>query len=424
MVELMLLALALVAYAVVSSRLAMSPITAPMVFCGVGLIVGTAGLGWFDLAIESEAVSVLVEGTLVLVLFTDAARIDLSELRREAAVPTRLLGIGLPLSLLFGTVAAVVVFPSLSLVDAALLSAVLAPTDAALGQAVVSDRRLPVRIRQALNVESGLNDGIVVPVVTVLLVFAEAEQDNGGVWDVAHLIFRQIGGGLAVGLLAGGAGGLVLRRSVEANRVEGVYRQLGTIALAVAAFAGAELIEGNGFIAAFTAGLAFGKVAREQCAYLHDFTEDEGELLSVVTFTVFGAVLVGPLIDRLTWQIALYVVLSLAVVRVAAVVIAMSGSHTLFETRLFIGWFGPRGLASILFGLIVLEDLASPAASDIFAVAMWTILVSIFAHGASASPWAGRLSARIAASNRPMVETRPTPEIPTRRKIHQSMTQH
>ncbi len=412
MVEVLLIAAVIFGYALVSERLAMSPTTGPMVFTSFGLLVGGEGLGWFDLSLENEGVTVLVEATLVLVLFTDAIRIDLRTLRREAWLPTRLLAIGLPLTLVMGAGAAMVVFPAFTLAEAALLAAALAPTDAALGQAVVSDRRLPVRLRQGLNVESGLNDGIIVPVVTVCLALAGAEAGGLDVWG--GFISRQIGFGLLVGVGFALVGGWVLQRRALAGRVEGVYRQLATIAIAVAAYAGAEVAGGNGFIAAFTAGLTFGYVARDQCHGIQDFTQDEGELLTAITFTAFGAVFAGPALADLSWNVVLYAVLSLTVVRIVPVLIALSRSRTLFETRLFAGWFGPRGLASILFALLILEELDSPHVEVIFTTATVTILLSVYAHGLTASPWSGRLARRLDNAPHDQPEMAPTSELPTR----------
>ncbi len=417
MVELLVLAIAIFGYALVSGRLAMAPVTAPMVFVTFGLIVGTAGLGLVDLGLEGEVVSVIVEATLVLVLFTDAIRIDLRVLGPEWWLPGRLLGIGMPVMLVLGTLVALVLLPDLTLAEAALVAAVLAPTDAALGQAVVSDQRLPVRIRQALNVESGLNDGIAVPVVTVCLAWAAADVDPGGVGDWGTLVAEQVGLGLLAGLAAGAGGAWVLSHPAVVDRIDGVYRQLATISIAVAAFAGATLIDGNGFIAAFTAGLAFGRLAREHCEGIQDFAEDEGELLSVLTFAVFGAVLAGPLVHELTWRVAAYAVASLAVVRVVSVLAALWRSGLLLETRLFAGWFGPRGLASILFALLVLEELDSPRTEEIFLVATWTVLVSVYAHGLTASPWTARLARRLAGAPETMPELEPAPELPTRRRL-------
>ena len=416
MVEVLLVGLSVLGFAMVSGRLTMAPLTAPMVFTTIGLVVGVGGLGWFDLDLRGEAVSVLVEATLVLVLFTDAIRIDLGALRREALLPGRLLGLGMPLTVVAGTGVALLVVPDLGLAEAALLAAVLAPTDAALGQAVVSDPRLPVRVRQALNVESGLNDGIAVPVVTVLLAAVVAEE-VGGASDWVALAAQQVGFGLAVGLAVGILGGWLLDRRVAAGAVEGVYRQLAALSLAACAYALSSVLDGNGFIAAFVAGLAFGRVARRQCSGVQDFSEDEGELLSAVTFLIFGAVVVGPALDQLSWRVAAYVVCSLTVVRMVPVLLALLGSGTRWRTRLFLGWFGPRGLASILFAVLVADGTDSAAGETIFTIAAWTVLVSVFAHGITAAPWAGHLGRYLGDQPVPGHEMGPAPELPTRRRL-------
>ncbi len=416
MLELLLVAVAVLGFALVSGRLALSPVTAPMVFTTVGLVVGAGGFGWFDLELGDEGVSILVEATLVLVLFTDAIRIDLRALRLEAALPGRLLGVGMPLTVVAGAGAGLVLVPSLGIAEAFLLAAVLAPTDAALGQAVVSDPRLPVRVRQALNVESGLNDGIAVPVVTILLALVVAEE-TGGASDWAALAAQQVGFGALVGAGLGLVGGKLLDIRARAGAVDGVYRQLAAIGVAVSAYSLSVLVGGNGFIAAFAAGLAFGQVARAHCGNVQDFSEDEGELLSATTFLIFGAVVAGPVLDALSWPIALYVLASLTVVRMVPVLLALIGSGTIIETRLFLGWFGPRGLASILFALLVSQEAQSASGRTMLTVAAWTVLVSVFAHGLTASPWAGRLGHRLSERTQPMPETEPVAELPTRRRL-------
>lgn len=416
MSELLIISVVVFGFAMVSGRLSLSPVTAPMVFTAVGVLLGAVGGPWFHLDLESEAVSLLVEATLVLVLFTDAVRIDLRMLRRQILLPARLLGIGLPLTIVLGTLAAAALFGRLTIVEAALIAAILAPTDAALGQAVVSDKRLPVRIRQGLNVESGLNDGIMVPIVTVFLAIAATETGaTAGKWGL--FAAQQVGFGILAGALAGVLGGWLLHRFASAGFVDGIYRQLATIAIAVAAFTSAGVVGGNGFIAAFVAGLAFSHVAREQCKNVQDFTEDEGELLGSMTFLVFGAVLAAPVLGSLTWQITLYVVLSLTVVRMLPVLVALAGSRTRFETRLFIGWFGPRGLASILFALLVFEQLSGTVADAVFSVAVWTILVSVFAHGITASPWTSRLARRLNEAPASAPEMVEVGEMLTRRRL-------
>ncbi len=412
MIELLVVALALFVFSLFSMAASRSVITAPIIFTVVGLAVGGQGLGLFDLELEGEGVAILVEATLVLVLFTDAARIDVRALRHDAWLPARLLGIGLPLMLVLGTVASMLVFPEFTWPEAALLAAVLAPTDAALGQAVVSDRRLPVRLRQGLNVESGLNDGIVVPVVAVLLALAAAEGGGFDVWG--SFVAKQIGFGLAAGLLAGVGAGWILQRSARAGRIEGVYRQLGVLSIAATAYAGAELLDGNGFVAAFVAGLAFGRIARSECHDIVDFTEDEGQLLTAATFLTFGALFAGSALAEVTWSSVVYALISLVVIRTVSVLISLWRSGTLIETRLFAGWFGPRGLASILFALLVVDELDGPAADTIFVTATLTILLSVAAHGISANPWTGHLAARLAAGDKTQPEMLDSPEHRTR----------
>lgn len=415
MTEVLIIAAAIFGFALVSRPLAMSPITGPMVFTTVGLLVGSAGLGWFGLSLDGEALTIIVEATLVLVLFTDAVRINIRTLRTDVAIPIRMLGVGVPLTLVAGTAVAALIFPGFSWAEALLLAAVLTPTDAALGQAVVSDTRLPVRVRQSLNVESGLNDGLMVPVVTVAIALAAAEE--GGSRDWGAFVAGQLGFGLLCGLLAGAAGGALLDRFATAGRVEGVYRQLATVAVAAAAYSGAEVIGGNGFVAAFVAGMTFGVVAAKQCKDVQDFTQDEGDLLTAITFLLFGAVIAGPLVTDVTWPIVGYAVASLTVVRVIPVMLALMGSGTLLRTKVFLGWFGPRGLASILFALLVMQELEGDNADLIFTVAMWTVLISVYAHGVTASPWAQRLGAALSQMPQSQAENRDAPGLPTRRTL-------
>lgn len=413
MIELLIVAVAIFGYAMVSKRVNMTPLTAPMIFVAVGLALGSSGLGWFNLDVRGATVEVLVEATLVLVLFTDAIRIDLGALRMDIGIPTRLLAIGMPLTIVFGAVAAFWLFDALTWPAAALLAAVLAPTDAALGKAAVDDSRLPVRIRQSLNTESGLNDGIALPVVTVLigLVAVEAAESPVG---LVEFIARQLGFGLLGGVAAGYVGGRLLHVMSHKRWVGGAYRQLATLAVAAAAFAAAELFDGNGFIAAFVAGLAFGRVAHDECEGVEDFTEDEGILLMGITFVVFGAVIAGPLLAESTWTIWLYAALSLTLIRMIPVIVSMTGSHTYFETRLFLGWFGPRGLASILFALVVLKELGT-AQSELIAIAsVATVTASVYAHGLTASPWASRLGQKLASGPEDMPEMMPMEEMPIR----------
>ena len=413
--EIALLAGFVLAYALVSRRLETTPITGPMVFVGFGLIIGSGGLSFVDIGMDEGAVRTLAEATLVLLLFTDAIRIDLDRLRRQLQLPARLLGVGLPLTVVAGTAAALVIFPDFGVWEAALLAAILAPTDAALGRAVVANPRVPVRVRQALNVESGLNDGLMLPIITLILALAAAgiDLETPGYW--AEFAVEQIGYGILAGAVSGYAGGRLIRAFSARDWMDGAFRQLATLAVGVGAFAAAEAIGGNGFVAAFAAGLAFGAAARDYCAGVYDFAEDQAELLALLTFLFFGAALAGPALDGFSWRIGLYAILSLSVVRMIPVAISLAGTRLKSPTIAYLGWFGPRGLASILFGLFILEEAALPVADEVFDVVIWTVLASIFLHGATSLWLSERYGSWFAAHGRKhMQEAMSVEEMPIR----------
>lgn len=388
-----LVAVAILVYGLVSARL-VPIVTGPMVFTAIGLALGEAGLGIIDVGADEGGVRLLAEATLVVLLFTGAISIRLPDLEREIALPARLLAIAMPLTIALGAGAAMLLFDGLGIWEAALIGAILAPTDAALGEAVVTDDRVPLRIRQALSTESGLNDGIVLPLVMLFLALAASAEglESTGFW--IRFIVQQIGFGVLLGALGGAAGGLLIDRASRTGWMSPLFRQLGTLALAVAVFASAELVGGNGFVAAFSAGLVFGQVAREHCPHVADFAEDEGHLLELLTFLLFGAILVGPAIADLTAATLGYAVLSLTVVRMVPVAVGLVGSGLPAGQVAFVSWFGPRGLASILFALVVLEEAELGQTPEILTVVTWTVLLSVIAHGLTATPWAAALGRR------------------------------
>ena len=251
-----------IAYAGLSRVLERTPVSAPIFFLSAGLIVGSKGLGWIDLGPTSEQVRILAELTLTLVLFADASRIDLSALRREYTVPARLLGIGLPLTILAGWALGAGMFGSFSLAEVLILAVILAPTDAALGQAVVTDPRLPSRIRQGLNVESGLNDGICVP----LLFIAARDRRGRGRSKSTHgalvLVVEAIGYGVLFGAIAGVVGASVARLARQHGLMDSAWSQILPAATAALAYGLAAPLGGSGFIAAFVAGFVFGALRR------------------------------------------------------------------------------------------------------------------------------------------------------------------
>lgn len=402
---------AVLGYAAVSGRLRGSVLTPAMVFTAVGLAVGGYSLGWIDLEISVGAVQALTTATLTLVLFTDAVRIDVPALRREAAFPSRLLGIGLPLTILAGTGVALVLFDQLSLWPAAVLATVLAPTDAALGQAVVTDPSLPSRVRQGLNVESGLNDGLCVPLLAIFLTLAESDEGLAR-GEALRVIVEEIGGGIAGGLLAGGLGAALLVAVTRRGWVDAAWHQIALVAVPVAAFGLAVGLRGSGFIAAFVAGLAFGRVAGREGAPTH-LADHLGELLAALTFLVFGAAALGPVLGDLTWAIVAYAVLSLTVVRMVPVAVALVGTRPRPITVGFVGWFGPRGLASIVFALDLVGESGLEEASLIVVVVGLTVALSVLLHGLSAAPAARRYGRWYAGHPRPgdLAESRPTAEV-------------
>jgi NhaP-type Na+/H+ or K+/H+ antiporter len=398
-------ALALLAFAAISGRIAGTPITAAMVFTAVGLLVGSEALGLVEPAPAGETVKLLAEATLALVLFADASRIDVRALRGELSVPARLLGIGLPLTLLAGFVLALVVLPELAWTEALLLAVILAPTDAALGQAVVTLKRLPSRVRQGLNVESGLNDGICVPLFWIVLAIAQAESGAIGDGAALRLVLEQIGYGILAGVAAGAAAAAVLVVAGRHGHVEGSWLQVVPLAAAGLAFGLADPIGGSGFIAAFVGGFVFGVLRRRAGGEVGLLIEELGEVFGGVTFIVFGAVLLGPALGDVTWSIALYAVLSLTVVRLLPVAIAMIGTGARKPTLAFLGWFGPRGLASIVFAVLVLEEGGLPHDDVILDTVYIAIGLSVLAHGLTAAPLADRYAAWFEAHPRDALPT-------------------
>ena len=386
--ELATIALLLLAFSAISGRLERSLVTPAIFFTSAGLLAGPV-FGLVDLSIGSERVKLLAEGTLTLVLFADASRISLPALRKEFAVPARLLGIGLPLTIAFGTLAGVGVLPGVSLVEALVLSIMLACTDAALGQAVVTDERVPSRIRQGLNVESGLNDGICVPLFFIALALAEWDEGALTAHAAVHLVLEEIGYGLVAGVTAGILGALALRLARRLP-VEAHWLQILTVATALLAAGVATGLGGSIFIAAFSAGFLFGVIGRDSGGEVSYLVDEGGELLNAVTFTVFGAAILGPALDDLGWEVIAYAVLSLTAVRMLPVALALLGTGAGRPTVAFVGWFGPRGLATIVFAVILIDESSLPNERTLLLAVVATIGMSVFAHGLTSRPLTDR----------------------------------
>ncbi len=377
-------------YGAVAGRLEKSPFSGALVFVGIGLLLGPVGLGVLDINVEAHELRLLAELTLALVLFVDAADADLGVLKHSFRVPTRLLAIGLPLSIAVGFALGVPVFPHLSLLEVALLATMLAPTDAALGKAVVSNPNVPASVREGLKVESGLNDGICVPVLFAFLAIAVGSTSNeeDTVWLVLGLFASEIGIGAVVGLVfsfaAGKMLGLLHRRG---GWIGGTWLPILIPALALLCFATAQSLHGSGLIAAFIGGLTIAVMRPPNKHNWLKAAESAGDTLSLLTWVVFGAVVIGEVLPRFGWDHVLYAVLSLTVVRMVPMFLSLSGLPVGLDGKLFISWFGPRGLVSIVFVIIVL-GAEVPGGEDLAMTVVCTVVLSIIAHGISAVPLA------------------------------------
>jgi NhaP-type Na+/H+ or K+/H+ antiporter len=388
------------AYSLVAERLGRTPVNGALVYLAFGVIAGPVGLGLLDFGIGGEGVRTIAELTLALVLFSDASNANLAVLRKTVALPRRLLLIGLPLTILFGFGVGRLLFPGLGVLEVALLATMLAPTDAALGKAVVSNPAVPDPVREGLNVESGLNDGICVPILFPFLALATESGAGGSTGALAARLVAEeigIGAGIGIGLAIVGAYGL--RAAAGRGWLEpGPWVKIPVVALAFGSFALAQFAGGSGFIACFSGGLTFGALIRKHKEAVLEGAEGAGEVFALVTWVVFGAAVVGHHAGTTDWQVVLYAVLSLTVIRMLPVALAVIGLGVRTDAKLFLGWFGPRGLASIVFVVIVAQDKL-PGSETLIATTVVTVVLSIIAHGLTANPLAKAFGARAKAES-------------------------
>jgi NhaP-type Na+/H+ or K+/H+ antiporter len=406
-------------YALGSRRLSSTPVSSAIVFVGAGILIGPAVLDIVSLEHDAVRITALLEAALTLVLFTDAMTVRRRDLRTGGFLPGRLLGIGLPLSIGAGWLLAWPLLPGLTVWELALVGAILAPTDAALGKTAISDPHVPALVRQGLNVESGLNDGMVLPFYVLFL--AAIPGTSYAHEGVAGVFWRSLLLSSAFGLLIGGLGGRLLQAARSRGWVTREWRGVYVLAVAAAAYEAAVVTDGSGFIAAWVAGFAFGHALRhfqsnvdeEGGERTPDFAEDLGGLLASVSLMAFGAVLLGPTLEHLTWRLVVYAVLSLTVVRMLPVALSLAGTGLRVPTVAYIGWFGPRGLASIVLALLVAEEHV-PGVELLGRVVAVTVALSVLLHGVSAVALAERYGRwyrhTTAAGGRSLREATPVPE--------------
>jgi NhaP-type Na+/H+ or K+/H+ antiporter len=386
MFEILFFFIILLLVAVFSGLIGKLPISFQMIFILAGMFMGWLVTGYVDVSKPpySTIIFLIAEIALVLVLFSDASRVGLKALKNN--ISTRLLTIGLPLTIFLGVIIATLIFPSIPWWVAGLIGAALAPTDAALGQIVVQNKKVSERIRSTIEIESGLNDGGSVPFLLLFIsIGIAAEAFKPSVYFI-QVLLAQVGFGTLVGLGVGIGGGWMVLKAREKEWITPNFQRIAFLAIAVLTFLIADELGGSGFIAAFIGGLAVGYVVKDAGKILIDFSETEGQLLNLTVFFLLGIAIL-PLLHTLTWQIILYAILSLTIIRMIPVAISLIGTKLGLDSILFIGWFGPRGLASIVLALLALQELKVFPGDNIFlSVVFVTVLLSVFAHGVTASP--------------------------------------
>ncbi|SLN74568.1 cation:proton antiporter [Roseisalinus antarcticus] len=382
-------------YSLLTKAISKTILTLPIIFMVIGYLCAVP----LEMAAEPETLDegarLLAEITLVLVLFTDASHVRFMSLRKYVGVPARMLVVGLPLTIGLGMVVAYLLSPESGLAMALLTAAVLTPTDAALGQTVVSSKDVPEHLRQTINVESGLNDGLVLPFVLLGAILASATMEGAHTDGLAMSAMMQILLGPLVGLAIGWCAAKAMDVAQDKDLIAEAAGGVAFLAVAFVAFIGSEIIGGNGFIAAFVAGMVFGNTYRHEIHFIGEFMEGVGQLLTMFAFLIFGALLLPDGLEHMTWGAVVLALLFLTVVRMLPIFVSLMGTGLALREKLFLGWFGPRGIASILFTLIMMDEFDFPGEEELLACVSMTVFLSIILHGISAAPlskWIGQAS--------------------------------
>jgi NhaP-type Na+/H+ or K+/H+ antiporter len=405
-IALVVLAVVFIAYSLVAARLDRWSVTAPMVFVVTGTLIGLFAPDWVGFLGEPEPVKLIAELTLALLLFADASTLRWRELREDGVLPARMLLIGFPLTVLAGFGVATLLAPGAPWAAAALIAAILAPTDAALGLGVFTNRAVPGRIRRALNVESGLNDGLATPLVTLFLAILITQEGAEPISWVAESV-RELGIAVVVAVVVGSGCGRTIALAQTRGWTTAAPERFAVLATAFLSYAGAVAVGGNGFVAAFVSGLVFSVASSGKVRESVEFTEDLGLFTSFLVWAIFGALLLAPVLERgFRGTAVLYAILSLTAIRMVPVGLAMLGSGLRASSVLFMGWFGPRGLASVVFTLIAVETLEHEGlvSAPLVEIATWTVFLSVVLHGITARPFSRAYGAGV--SDEPVEQLR------------------
>jgi NhaP-type Na+/H+ or K+/H+ antiporter len=388
-------------YSLVSNKVERLSLSGPIVFVAAGVLLGPYGLNWFSPASDSFNGKALIDITLALFLFVDAASANLDVLRKNWRIPGRMLLLGLPLNICLGSFAALWLFPSLSLYEAAILGTMLAATDAALGKAVVTNPSVPQHLREGLSAESGLNDGLCVPFILLFIALEQGSAVLGEGFGL-ELLLEELGIGFAVGAGIAFIAAKAILRVRELGWLGHVWQRMSVPALAVLVFAIAQSLHGSGYIAAFVGGLCFRVAMREDVHSLILSAESVGEVMAMLAWVLFGLMLVPLAMPFIGGTEVLYAVLSLTVIRVLPILLSLQGTRERIQGKLFLAWFGPRGLASLAFATLVWAEQI-PAAGTLVSVTVLTVAISLVVHGVTAAPFARRFATHAEASSDPLV---------------------
>lgn len=379
-------------YSLLTNAISKTLLTLPIIFMGVGYLSANAISGLAEPATLAEGKRLLAEVTLILVLFSDASRVRFKTLRMNFNIPLRMLVIGLPLTIGLGMLVAFLLNPQSGLAMALLTAAVLTPTDAALGQTVVTSADVPEHLRETINVESGLNDGLVLPFVLFGALLASAGLDGAQTDGLAMTAVLQVILGPLVGILLGWGFAKAMDFAQSRDLMAEAAGGVAFLAVAFSAYVGSEIVGGNGFIAAFVAGMVFGNSYKHKIHFIGEFMEGVGQLLTMFSFLVFGALMLPDGLEHMTWRAVVLALLFLTVVRMVPIWVSLLGTGLVLREKLFLGWFGPRGLASILFTLFMIDEFDFPGEQELLACVSMTVFLSIILHGMSAAPlskWIG-----------------------------------
>ena len=392
--NLLVFALFILIYSLVAKRIEKTAISGPLLAIIVGLAAGPLLFNVISVKVDIEGYKIIAELALALVLFTDAANTNIRELIKNISIPSRLLLIGLPLTILLGMAGGYLLFEGFTWIELGILATLLAPTDAALGKAVVTNPSVPPKIRESLNVESGLNDGICVPVLFFFIALFSAQTGEGLSFSFGLLLFAEE---IGIGLIAGLATIFIMDKLVHYSEnhqwISKSWKTVVIITLAFSCFTAAQLAGGSGFIACFTGGLLYSVINRKYKHELLEASEGAGDTLSMLTWFIFGSVVIAKNIRFFTWETIIYALLSLTLIRMIPVLLALIKTGLPWKEKLFISWFGPRGLASIVFAIIVF-DIGMPHKETIILTAIFTILLSVISHGFTANPFIRRLNTK------------------------------